>query len=88
MMANSILTLAWTRLTLRAMGDGPYGLFVSFLSIPTLGGLGDFGIAGALAIRTGQAVARGQEESLRRLIAGARGLMLMVGGALAGVLAR
>ena len=85
-MANSILTLAWTRLTLRAMGDGPYGLFVSFLSIPTLGGLGDFGIAGALAIRTGQAVARGQEESLRRLIAGARGLMLMVGGALAGVL--
>ena len=78
MAANSILGLAWTRLILRAMGDGPYGLLVSFGSVASLGGLGDFGLTGALAIRSGQAFARGEEESLRRLLAGARALILLV----------
>jgi len=78
MAVNSTASLAWTRLLLRVMGDHCFGLFMSFQSAATLGGLGDFGITGALAIRTGQAMARGEQESLRRFLAGARSLFLLM----------
>src|SRR5262245_54298801 len=77
MVVSSVMSLICTRLLLRAMGDPAYGLFMTFLGVTRLGGLGDLGITGALASRTGRAVARGEEESLHQLVAGARSLMLM-----------
>ena len=84
MAASSMASLVWMRLLLRAMGDGPLGLFLSFQPIATLGGLGDLGITGALGIRTGQAVARGEEDKLKEFLAAGRGLLLLFAVALCG----
>src|SRR5436190_11655631 len=44
------LGLLWTRLLIRSMGDPVYGLFISFQGVTRLGGLGDLGLSGAVAL--------------------------------------
>ena len=76
MVVNAVMSLIWTRLLLRAMGDALYGLFVSFQAASRLGGLGDFGMSGGLVLRTGQMLGAKEEEKLRTFLAGARSAFL------------
>jgi O-antigen/teichoic acid export membrane protein len=76
--AGALLSLLWYRLLLRAMGDALYGLFLSFLAVSRLGGVGDFGISGAIGIKAGMMMGRGEDEPLRKLLASARSLFLFL----------
>src|SRR5215472_12878931 len=78
MAGGSLFSLLWTRLLLRAMGDPLNGLFQSFQGLARLGGLGDLGISGALALKTGQMLGSGDEPGLRKLLASARSLFLFM----------
>jgi O-antigen/teichoic acid export membrane protein len=78
MAAGALLSLLWTRLLLRAMGDSLNGLFLSFLAVSRLGGVGDFGISGAVGIKAGMMMGRGENEPLRKLLASARSLFLFL----------
>ena len=80
--AGSLLSLWWTRLLLRAMGDDLNGLFLSFAAVTRLGGLGDLGISGAIALKAGQMLGRGQDKQLQHLLASARTLFLALAVAL------
>src|SRR5262245_38950084 len=73
---TSILALFWTRALLHLMGPTIYGLFMSFQSIAALGGLGDFGMGGAIGVRTGQYLGTGEHERLDAFLASARMLFL------------
>ena len=77
MFAGSLFSLLWTRLLLRAMGDALFGLFLSFQSVTRLGGLGDLGMSGAVALRAGQHLGRGENDQLQRFLASARSLFLL-----------
>jgi len=85
MVISAGLSLFWTRALLRSMGDALYGLFVSFLAVTRLGGLGDLGISGALAVRSGQAIGRGETDQLRTFLIGARSLFLLMIVGLSGI---
>jgi O-antigen/teichoic acid export membrane protein len=78
MALGSLFSLLWTRLLLRAMGDPLMGLFQNFQALTRLGGLGDFGITGALALKVGTLLGRGDENGLRTLLASARTLFLLL----------
>src|SRR5436190_15644723 len=80
--AGSLLSLWWTRLLLRAMGDDLNGLFLSFAAVTRLGGLGDLGISGAIALKAGQMLGRGEDKQLQHLLASARTLFLALAVAL------
>jgi O-antigen/teichoic acid export membrane protein len=82
MTAGALLSLLWTRLLLRAMGDATYGIFLAFQSVTRLGGLGDLGMSGAMGVRAGQMLGRGEDEKLRKLLASARALFLLLAGLL------
>jgi O-antigen/teichoic acid export membrane protein len=75
---GSLFSLLWTRLLLRAMGDPLLGLFQNFQALTRLGGLGDFGITGALSLKAGTILGRGDENGLRALLASARTLFLLL----------
>lgn len=75
---NALLSLLWTRALLKVLGDSTYGLFLSFLGVTRLGGLGDLGVTGAVAIRSGQAIGRGDIDWLRSFLPAARALSLVV----------
>jgi O-antigen/teichoic acid export membrane protein len=53
-------------------------LFTSFQAVPRLGGLGDFGISGAIGVRAGQMIGRNDYDRLRLFLASARTLFLVV----------
>lgn len=76
--ANGVCSLFWTRLLLRAMGDQLNGLFIAYQAVVTLGGLGDLGMGGAVALRTGQALGRRDEAGLRSFLANARSVFLIL----------
>jgi O-antigen/teichoic acid export membrane protein len=78
MVIGGLLSLLWYRLLLRAMGDSLYGLFLSFLAVSRLGGMGDFGIGGAVAIKSGMMLGRGEHDQLKKLLASARALFLFL----------
>jgi O-antigen/teichoic acid export membrane protein len=78
MTVGALLSLLWYRLLLRAMGDSLYGLFLSFLAVSRLGGVGDFGISGAVGIKAGMMLGRGENEPLRKLLASARSLFFLL----------
>src|SRR6185437_14908666 len=63
--------------------DPLLGLFQNFQAVTRLGGLGDFGITGALALTVGLMLGRRDEDGLRALLASARPLFLLLAGALA-----
>ncbi len=66
---------------LHAMGKALFGLYLSFQGIAALGGLGDLGMGGAVALSVGQLLAKGDEPEIQRFLAAARALfgMLAVG---------
>lgn len=80
MAAGAVLSLVFTRLLLRTMGDAAYGLFLAFQSVTRLGGLGDLGVSGATGIRAGQLLGRGEDDKLRKLLASSRALCLLLAG--------
>lgn len=75
---NTLMSLVWTPLLLRAMGKELFGLFFVFQAVPRLGGLGDLGLTGAIAIRVGQMIGRGEYERLRPFLAATRALVAIV----------
>lgn len=79
---GSVLSLLWMRLLLHAMGDPLLGLFQNFQAVTRLGGLGDLGITGALALTVGTMLGRKEDAGLRTLLSSARMLFLLVAGAL------
>jgi O-antigen/teichoic acid export membrane protein len=79
---GSLCSLLWMRLLLHAMGDKLLGLFQNFQALTRLGGLGDLGITGALALTAGTMLGRGDESGLRALLASARTLFLVLGSVL------
>jgi O-antigen/teichoic acid export membrane protein len=87
MATGALLSLLWTRLLLRAMGDAAYGIFLTFQSVTRLGGLGDFGISGAVGLKAGQMLGRSEDENLRKLLASARSVFLLIAAILFFVLA-
>lgn len=78
MAANGVGSFFWTRLLLRAMGDKLNGLFIAYQAVVTLGGLGDLGMGGAVALRAGQALGRRDESGLRAFLANARSVFLIL----------
>src|ERR1700751_1535652 len=78
MALGSLFSLLWMRLLLHAMGDPLMGLFQNFQALTRLGGLGDFGISGALGLKTGTLLGSGDEKGLRALLASARTLFLLL----------
>jgi len=82
MVLGSFFSLLWWRLLLHAMGAPLYGLFLLFQAVTRLGGLGDFGITGALGLQTGTMLGRKDESGLRQLLASARTLFLLIAGGL------
>lgn len=82
MALGAFFSLLWGRLLLRAMGDSLLGLFLNFQALTRLGGLGDLGISGALALKAGLMLGSGDEAGLRKLLASARSLFLLLAGGL------
>lgn len=79
---GSLFGLVWTRLLLQAMGAPLLGLFQDFQGITRLGGLGDFGITGALSLKVGTLLGRKDDSGLRALLNSARTLFLLIAVAL------
>ncbi|MFM2082369.1 MAG: hypothetical protein RL380_1060, partial [Verrucomicrobiota bacterium] len=79
MLAGVGLSLGWSRWLLRAMGDELNGLFLTFQGVTRLGGLGDLGMGGAVALRAGQLLGERDERGLRSFLAQARGLFALLG---------
>src|SRR6202008_436395 len=78
-LTTSALTLFWTPLLLGAMGKPLNGLFLSFQSVAQLGGLGDLGMGGAVAIKAGQCLGENKPEALQNFLASARTVFLLLG---------
>jgi O-antigen/teichoic acid export membrane protein len=78
-LVSAVMSFVWTPMLLNVMGGKLYGLFITFQAVPQLGGLGDFGIGGAIGNRTGQMVGRGDFNRLREFLAAARSLFLGLG---------
>ncbi len=75
---GAVTGLLWTRLLLGAMGDTLFGYFLAYQTVVTLGGLGDLGMGGAIGLKTGQDLGRGDERGLRDFLAGARAVFLLL----------
>jgi O-antigen/teichoic acid export membrane protein len=75
---TSVLGLVWTRLLFAAMGLELNGLYLAFQKLTSLGGLGDLGMGGVVALRTGQLLGEGKENALREFLAAARGAFLVM----------
>jgi O-antigen/teichoic acid export membrane protein len=83
--ASALVNLLWIRLLVAAMGTSLYGVFTTFQSIAALGGLGDLGMGGAVALRAGRMLGQKDEPGLVRFLATARGAFLtfaILGGGL------
>ena len=75
---GSVFGLVWYRLLLGAMGDPLMGLFQNFQTVARLGNLGDFGITQSLSLKAGTMLGQGNDTGLRRLLASARTLFLIL----------
>jgi O-antigen/teichoic acid export membrane protein len=58
------------------MGAPLYGLFLSFQAVAALGGLGDFGMGGAISMRAGRHLGAGEADQLTDFLGKARTLFL------------
>jgi O-antigen/teichoic acid export membrane protein len=87
MTAGIFFSLLFTRLLLRSMGDSVYGLYISFQGITRLGGLGDLGLSGAVALIVNMRLGKGEDDYLRELLSSARMLFLFLAFALCAVFA-
>jgi O-antigen/teichoic acid export membrane protein len=79
---GSIVSLLWARLLVQAMGNPLMGFFQSFQALTRLGGLGDLGMSGALALKAGVMLGRREDIALRSLLASARTLFLVLAAVL------
>src|SRR5271169_1670900 len=75
---SSFLGLIWIRLLVGAMGQELNSVYLAFQKLISLGGLGDLGIGGAVSVRAGQFLGQGKEEELRRFLASARTVFLLL----------
>ena len=75
---SSVMGFIWTPLLVRSMGDATYGTFVSFQGALRLAGLGDFGLSGAVTVRTGQMIGRGESDQLQTFLASARTALFVI----------
>jgi len=75
---SSLAGLIWTRLLVGAMGLPLNGVLLAFQNVITLGGLGDLGVGGAVGIRTGQYLGRGDEAGLKKFLVSARAVFLLM----------
>ena len=71
------VALIWVRLFVAAMGQ-QVEQRIAFQKLTSLGGLGDLGMGGAVAIRTGQYLGEGKEEELKKFLASARAAFLVL----------
>jgi len=78
MAAGALLSLMWARAFLHLLGRDVYGLLLTFLGVIRLATMGDFGITGALGIRTGQMLGRGEQDRLADFLASARTLFVFM----------
>ena len=78
LVVNAFMALLWTRWMLHAFGKETYGTYAAFLGFLGLASAGEFGMGGAVSIRTNQLLAAGKLEELRRLHGTARRLFLLV----------
>jgi O-antigen/teichoic acid export membrane protein len=76
--AGSLLSLLWGRLLVRAMGNVLWTLFDAFQAVGRLGLLGDLGTSGAVMLKAGAMLGKRDDEGLRKLLASARSLFLLV----------
>lgn len=74
----SLANLVWIRLLVGAMGLPLNGVMLAFQKIIVLGGLGDLGMGGAVAIRTGQFLGKGDQAGLKEFLASARTVFLLM----------
>lgn len=75
----ALMGLWWARALVHTLRPEVYGLYLAFVAVAQLGGLGDLGISGAVGIRIMQHLARGEEGKGRLLLANARGVFLGLG---------
>src|ERR1700722_15062544 len=75
---SSAVALVWVRLLVGAMGQELNSLYIAFQKLITLGGLGDLGMGGAVGIRTGQYLGQGKQEELKKFLAAARAVFLIL----------
>jgi O-antigen/teichoic acid export membrane protein len=75
---SSGMALVWSRLILRAMGERLNGLFIAFQAAAQLGGLGDLGMGGTVAIKAGQYLGNNQSRPLQDFLALARTVFLVM----------
>jgi O-antigen/teichoic acid export membrane protein len=80
----SFMGLIWIRLLVGAMGRPLNGVLLAFQNVITLGGLGDLGMGGAVGIRTGQYLGRGDEAGLKKFLVSARAVFLLMALAVGG----
>jgi len=83
---SSIMSLVWSPLLLRSMGDALFGLFSSFQAVATLGGLGDLGMGGVVNLQTSRLLGQGNHAELRFFLSGARTMFLLMAVIVTGVL--
>jgi O-antigen/teichoic acid export membrane protein len=77
-MLSSFMGLIWIRLLVGAMGQELNSVYLAYQKVISLGGLGDLGIGGAVGIRAGQYLGQGKEEELRKFLASARTVFLIL----------
>lgn len=82
---SSFVGLIWTRLLVAAMGTELNGVYLAFQKVITLGGLGDLGMGGAVAVRAGQYLGQGKRDELERFLASARTVFLLLAFLVGGV---
>jgi len=78
MALSSVLSLVWARVFVYLLGREVYGLLISFQGVLRMAAVGDFGITGALGIRTTQMLARNEEDRLVNFLASARTVYLLM----------
>lgn len=77
---NTVAFLIWNRILLVLLGAETLGLFLAFQAFLTLGGVGNLGLGGAVALRAGQYLGSGQEAELKEFLAQSRALFLVLAG--------
>ena len=77
MAISSVMGFFWTPFFVRVLGDAVYGTFLSFQGATRLAGLGDFGLSGAVTVRIGQMIGRGEMDRLREFLASARTVIFL-----------
>src|SRR5579862_2596806 len=85
MALGAFFSLLWGRLLLHTMGDALLGLFQNFQAVTRLGNLGDLGISGALSLKAGLMLGGKDDSDLRRFLASARSLFLLLACTLCGL---